>query len=167
MTPRQLNLLSLAVLLVVLALSWAAMPSGRIAVHFGAGGEPDSWGTRTELVGVVGSIVVAAWLFVAWLSHASDRLHWSMVNIPRKEFWSRPENEAVARERLAVDMALVNGWMIALVVAICPAMVLATRRGEMSGALGWYVVGVIALLCVVLTVVILRRNRFYRDVPEA
>lgn len=165
-SPMRWNVLALAVVLVVLGLGWLAMPTGRIPVHFGTGGEPDDWGTRNELVGVVAGISLATWLFIAWLSHAADRLHWSMVNIPRKDHWSRPENEAVARQRLAVDMAIVNLWTMALIAAVTPFMVVATRRGEMGSFLGWSVALVIAALCVVLGVVVWRRNRFYRDVPE-
>lgn len=165
-TPARWNAGALAVVLVVLGLTWVALPDGEIAVHFAWDGEPDAFGTRTELVGVLGGITVAIWLFLTWLSHAAGRLHWSMVNIPRKDHWEKPENMPVARRRLAEDMAVVNVWTMLLLVSTAPVMVLSARRGEMGSALGTGLLVLIGVMTVALLAVIRRRNRFYRDVPE-
>lgn len=163
--PMRWNVLSLAFLLVVLGLSWAAMPSGEVAIHFGGDGQPDSFGSRNGLVGGLTAAFVATWLFMAWLSSASDRLPWSMVNIPRKDHWSRPEHEPVARERLSEDLSLVNVGVTGLFAALCPVIVVSVRRGEMTGALEVAALGLPVAFCVALGVVLWRRNRFYRDVP--
>lgn len=165
--PARWNLLALVLVLITLGLSWLALPDGEIPVHFGADGRADDWGTRNGLVGVIGGLFVATWLFMAWLSHASDRLHWSMVNIPRKDHWEQPEHQPVARQRLAEDMALVNLWTMGLFAAICPVMVVSVRRGEMTGFLGGTVLVLIVGFCVALFALVRHRNRFYRDVPEA
>lgn len=166
-TPQRWNLYALVLVLGSFGLTWLALPAGEIAVHFGMDGQADGWGTRTQLVAVLAGISVATWLLFAWLSHASDRLHRSMVNIPRKDHWEKPEHAPVARQRLAEDMALVNLWAMGLFVALCPMMVLSARRGEMTGALGWSLWVVIGVFGVGLLLVMRQRNRFYRDVPEA
>lgn len=167
MTPMRWMWLSLVVALVALVLAWQAMPEGRIPTHFGFGGEADNWGTRDEFLGVLGAIMLATWTLLAWLTTHADRLHWSMVNIPRKDHWTLPENEPVARARLAEDMALTGVWTMLLLTALMPLMVLSVREGHMDGWLGvstWLVAGV---LTVGFLGVIWRRQRFYRDVPEA
>ncbi|MBE7325382.1 DUF1648 domain-containing protein [Nocardioides sp. Y6] len=165
--PARWNLSALLLALGSFALAWFALPDGEIAVHFGVDGQPDEWGTRTELVAVVGGLCLATWLFLAWMSHSADRLHWSMVNIPRKDHWAKPEHEPVARRRLAEDMALVNLWTMGLLVSICPVMVLSARRGELTGPLAWSVWILIGAFCLALVAMMRHRNRFYRDVPEA
>lgn len=167
MTPMRWMWLSLVVALSALAISWQLMPSGRIAVHFGAGGVADDWGTRNELCGVLAVIILVLWGAMAWMTTHADRLHWSMVNIPRKDHWSLPENEPVARARLAEDTALTGVWSMLLITALLPSMTLAVREGEMSGALEVVTLAVIVLLTVALMVGIWRRQKFYRDVSEA
>lgn len=167
MTPLRWMWLSLVVALTTLALAWQSMPTGRIAVHFGVGGEADNWGTRNELCGVVGLITIALWAFLAWMTTHADRLHWSMVNIPRKDHWARPENEPVARARLAQDMAVTGVWTMLLFAAIMPPMALAVRRGEMGALLGWATIGIVVVWTVAFLLLVRRRQQFYRDVPEA
>ena len=159
--------LGLVLALSSLALAWQSMPTGRIPVHFGVNGEADDWGTRDELCLVVGAITVALWAFLAAMVRWTDRLPWSLVNIPRKDHWSRPENESVARARLAEDMALTGVWTMVLIAALMPAMALSVRAGETTGVLGWSLAVVIVGLTVALLVAILRRQRFYRDVPAS
>ena len=167
MTPMRWMWLSLVVALSVLVLSWQSMPSGRIPVHFGPGGEADNWGTRNELCGVLALIILGLWAFMAWLTSRADRLHWSMINMPRKDHWMLPENEPVARARLAEDMALTGVWTMALFTAMMPLVVLSVRRGDMGGGLEVATFGVIAVLIVIGAVGLWRRQKFYRDVPEA
>lgn len=167
MTPMRWMWLSLVVAMTALVWAWQSMPDGEIPVHFGFSGEPDNWGTRTEFLGVLGAIMLGTWALMAWLTSRADRLHWSMINIPRKDHWMLPENEPIARARLAEDMAMTGVWSMLLFTALLPLMVLSVRAGEMSGWLGastWIVIGV---LTVAFMVAIWRRQRFYRDVPEA
>ncbi|WP_110240922.1 DUF1648 domain-containing protein [Nocardioides gilvus] len=166
MTPMRWMWLSLVFAMTVLALSWQSMPSGRIPVHFGAGGEADNWGTRNELCGIFGGIVIALWAFMAWLTSGADRLHWSMINMPRKEYWMLPENESLARARLAEDIALTGVWSMALLTAMMPLMVLSVRRGDMGGGLSGAAIAVIVVLTAAGAVGIWQRQKFYRDVPE-
>ena len=64
-------------------------------------------------------------------------------------------------------MALETLGDLGLFVALCPMLVLSARRGEMTGPLGWSLWVVIGVFGVGLLLVMRRRNRFYRDVPEA
>ena len=159
MTARRVFFASVVVAVLSVLASGASMPSGRIPVHFGAGGEPDRWGQRGELVVVLLAVVIGLALFMWFLARKAPTMPWELVNIPDKQHWQQPENEPVARARLAADMYATGAWCMGLFIVLAPLVALSTR---VPGAAGWPTLLVIGVACASLLVGVVVRTRFYR-----
>ncbi len=91
--------IALAANLLALALSWYTLPD-RVALHFGMGGVPDRWGSRTEHLAVMGAVLALCAGLGMWPTWLLRRLPAKWLNIPHKEFWLREENMAEMYRRL-------------------------------------------------------------------
>ncbi len=66
--PTRLSLLDVATIVLTVVIATVAMwiavygPSGPVPVHFGINGQPDRWGSRFEIVGVIGLMGLMAGL---------------------------------------------------------------------------------------------------------
>lgn len=161
--------ISVAVAALVTAWGWFAMPAGEIPVHFGARGDADRWGSRTELTTVFAVIAGGCALLMGAMARWTSTMSWTMVNIPQrdKEFWQRPENDARGRARLRDDMFLTGAWMMWLVAVLKVFVVISVRSGEISGVLGAALVVVPLLMTLGLIVAMLKRSGFYSQRPDA
>lgn len=166
MKYRPLFLASIAVAALSLLLVWWTLPQGRIPMHFGSDGEPDGWGNRSHLLGALGGVVLVLALFLGWLGARIPRMGWEFINVPRKEFWSRPENAARAKVRVQEDAYLTGAWTMWL-MALVPVMVKrsvdeAVETGRSSAVDLVVVLGAAALL----VVGVVWRQRWYRRHAE-
>ena len=96
--------------------------------HMDAAGNITRWTSRTAHVLMatgVGVLVVAVFLLPAALI---KRLPTSMLNLPHKEYWTRPENWPAAQQRLGDDL----GWMGAATLAFM-AFIMAQVAGATGG----------------------------------
>ena len=85
----------------------------RVPGHVGLFGEVTRWGTRGEHLTIgVGSLALMLGLF-ALLPRVMGRMNTSMLNLPHKAYWSRPENWPVAQRMLAEDMGWLGAGMLA------------------------------------------------------
>ena len=166
MRYRPLFLASFAVAVALVVWVWWALPGGRIPTHFGPGGEPDGWGTRHVPMAVMLGTVLGTGGLLGWLAARSGTLSWGMVNVPRKDFWSRPENEPVARARLQEDMYLVGSWTLWLLAGVTLLVLVEVRRAVETGSAGTGGLLVPLVACVVLVVGVLWRQRWYRRAPD-
>lgn len=82
---------------------WDAMPE-RVAVHFGANGRPNGWASRNDNFWMLQGLYVFMFLMFyfsgAWILKIPARY----VNLPNKDYWFRPENEAAARDKISRAM---------------------------------------------------------------
>lgn len=76
---------------VLVALLFRVMQPARIAVHFGAGGQADRWGSANESA----LLMVGLSLLMCTLFASTHRLLFvfppSWVNLPNKAYWLKPE----------------------------------------------------------------------------
>lgn len=73
--------------------------------HIDGAGNVTRWGSRTEhlvLGGVMGIGMVAIFVLPGLLA---DKLPTDMLNLPHKDYWTRPENWPTARRMLNEDLA--------------------------------------------------------------
>ena len=166
MRYRALYLTSFAVTVALVAWVWWTLPSGRIPLHFGADGEPDGWGTRHVPMAVLLGTVLGTGGLLGWLASRSETLGWGMVNIPRKDWWSRPENEPLARARVKEDMYLVGSWTLWLLACVTVLVLVEVRRAVETGSAGTSGLLVPLLACVLLAGGVAWRQRWYRRVPD-
>lgn len=96
---RALLVLGFLANLALALISLVVLPE-RVAVHFGADGVPDDWGSNrtTGLLMIALYSVLFAMLYLTpWLV---ARLPPRWVNLPHRDYWLRPEHRAAAVERL-------------------------------------------------------------------
>ena len=90
---RSLMTIGLVANLVLAAVSLILAP-GTVAVHFGAGGEPDGWGSANAnalFMAGINLLLFGMFYFMPRLVRVTPQ-RW--VNLPNKDYWFREENKA-------------------------------------------------------------------------
>jgi hypothetical protein len=85
--------------LLLALVSWMLLPE-RVAIHFGAGGIPDDWGSSLAMTGL--SVGLSLLLF-ALLTHSADlvrRAPARWINLPNRAYWLVPERREATAARL-------------------------------------------------------------------
>lgn len=153
--------------LVVTTLAWFTLPE-RVPLHFGAAGQVDRWGSRTEAVVTMGAIIGGMALLFWVLVLAVPRLPASLVNLPArdKEWWlATPERHEELNRRLVADLYLLGAATVLLVVLLEAATVWQARTPD--PALGpWFWVLTAGYLVLVLGYTAYLVTRRYRA-PQA
>jgi len=86
--------------LALLAVSYAMLP-GRVALHFGSGGTPDSWGSKQAYVGVFLGVVIAIFALFSALPVLLRKVPGSMRRHPYRDYWTKAANRAELDRRNA------------------------------------------------------------------
>lgn len=89
-----------------------------VATHFGADGKPNDWMSRLNATLLVGGIQTLLPLFLLGVSWLSAKLPESMLNIPNREYWLRPDK----REATLSHMQLLMSWIAVLTTAFMAVM---------------------------------------------
>lgn len=141
-----------AVWLGVLAWQATVLPE-RVPTHFGSGGEPDGWSSKS---GALAFSVLGPLLFALPLPLMSLMvLRWpSSINVPNKQWWTASGARLRRFERLLrEDLWLITALTLALLVAGQVGIVMAARSGTdqmpgwaLPGALVVFIVGLGAVL---------------------
>ncbi|CAM3336549.1 DUF1648 domain-containing protein [Nocardioides dubius] len=117
----------------------------RVPLHFGGGGDPDRWGSRTEALvttGLIGGgLVLLFWVLARWLPRAPSEL----LNLPAadKRWWlATEERTAELRRRLSDDLYGIGAVTVLLIVVLEAITVVISHHDEPSlpGWL-WLIVG--------------------------
>lgn len=116
-------------LLAVLHLAWAltVLPD-RVAAHFGRGGLPDQWNSRSEfgaLYAVMLGVEVAIFCGLAVLL---PRLPAATINLPRKDYWLAPQRSAATRRHIAGQLLIFGAATQAFLTGAMHLTVLANRQ---------------------------------------
>ena len=107
---RRYLITAIAANICLLTYSFAVLPD-RVAMQFGSGGVPNSWGSKWAFVAVfaVADLIVAA---IAFLSvPACFKLPASLLSLPNKDYWLKPENRKELEARFS---ALIEEFGVAL-----------------------------------------------------
>ncbi|MDT0200767.1 DUF1648 domain-containing protein [Nocardioides sp. AE5] len=116
----------------------ATLPE-RVPLHFGAIGEVDRWGSRTEALVTMGILGAAMALLFAALAHWTPRVPETLLNINArdKRWWlATPEREAELRRRLEVDLHVIAAATMVLLIAVEAVMIHTAHDAEPS--LPWW-----------------------------
>lgn len=97
---------------IYLARIWDRLP-GRMATHFGAGGEADGWSSKLKFVVFGFALVVMFVGIFGFLSMLLRKAPNSWINMPNKHYWLAPER----RERTLAQLQPHLDWMGFLSVA--------------------------------------------------
>ena len=141
----------------VVAVSALVLPE-RVPVHFGPGGEADSYETRTWAITVDVVLGTALTALFAGLAAWMRRVPLDFVNVPHPEHWKTPEHEPELRRRLRDDLYGVGAATLLLLAALTAVITrVAVEGGDRLpwGALGLvlaYLVGMAVWTVRALTV---------------
>ncbi|HBE70860.1 MAG TPA: hypothetical protein DDW52_22165 [Planctomycetaceae bacterium] len=91
-----LYFISIALLIAssALALLWYAELPDKVASHYNAAGQPNSYSPRGLFVGLMVGIEWAVGLLMLGLAAALPKLPTQMINIPNRDYWLSAENRA-------------------------------------------------------------------------
>ncbi|MGY2064605.1 DUF1648 domain-containing protein [Blastococcus sp. SYSU DS0619] len=162
--PRTWFAASTVLYAAVWAWSWSRLPE-RVPIHFGAGGEPDDWTSRTAALwftALLGLGMVAVFAGSVWLVRRAGP---GLINVPNPQYWKRPENLGRLRGLIVADLWLFGAWTMLLLTAVDWLVVRAATAAD--PALGpWPLVLVGGYLVVVLGRVMWSYTRRYAVPPS-
>jgi len=142
--------------------AWSTFPD-RVPVHWGGGGDVDRVVSRDRAVVELVVIGGALTLVLGGAAALVRRLPLGGINVPHKEFWSRPENRPELDRRLAADLWLVaTATLLLLAVIVVEVGLVADDPDPRLGPLFW--VALVVYLVVVLGLAVHGAVRRYRPV---
>jgi uncharacterized membrane protein len=100
-----------------LAFVSASMPE-RVATHFGLGGIPNGWMSRSGFVEFSVIIVLVVSLVLIGAAWLVRKLPVSLVNMPNRDYWLAPERREEASRRMLRYMLWLLSGMVAFFAAI-------------------------------------------------
>jgi uncharacterized membrane protein len=129
-----------------LALTAPQLPE-RVASHFGAGGEPNGWMSRSaylQFIGIFGAVVP---LFIVVVFRS---LPVNLINVPNRDFWFAPERSAQSRDYLFRQSFWFASLMIVFFTGIHLAIVQANGHSpaqlslpSLLGVAGFFLLGLL------------------------
>lgn len=135
---------------------WLAQMPERVASHFNAAGNPNGWMARREHGTFMLLFALGEPAFVLTLIWAMKFLPSNLLNVPKREYWHRPENYPKAcaimlawAQSLAIAMLLWNtlfNWQIVKANLTQPPHLEGSGVGLITGIFLAVVVGFIAWL---------------------
>ena len=157
--PRRAFAAVVAAYVAVLARLALTLPD-RVPLHFGAGGDADRWGSRTEALvtwTVVGVVTLGGGALLA--RHATGGSG-ALLNLPHKDYWLAAERRADFRRRFEGDMLGFVAWTgLLLVVLMLVTGVSAVEDGSVPGWWFWLSLAVYLTGTAAWLVWLLRRYR--------
>ncbi|MEA3409857.1 MAG: DUF1648 domain-containing protein [Candidatus Eisenbacteria bacterium] len=156
-TPMTILLLLAAVAAVQMVHYYPLLPE-RLAVHFGASGEPNGWSSKGEFMVLFGAMEAFFVLFGVGLAFALDRIPVALINVRNKDYWFSPERREESLEFLKNRILWIETATLGFLVALAQILFrenLGDAPPRLSGDF-WYVmiVFVVAVLWLALQIVL-------------
>jgi len=101
---RKILIAVFAANLILAAVSFAAMPA-QVAIHFGGGGEPDSWASKEFNTAIFLVLEVPFFLLFYYAPVLTGGDIKKYLNVPNKEYWLRDDNLALFHRKFGTSMA--------------------------------------------------------------
>lgn len=160
MTARTAFLATLLLYAGVVIWGWSTFPD-RVPVHWGDGGDADRLVSRDRAVVELVVIGGALALLLGGAAALVARLPLSLVNVPHKEHWSRPENRPELNRRLGTDLYVIaTATLLLLTVIAVQVGMVADDPDPRLGPLFW--VAFVLYLVMVVGIAVNSALRRYR-----
>jgi hypothetical protein len=116
---------------IVFCYAWVRLPATGVPLHFGLDGGADRFGTRSEALVYLAVLGVAMTALLGGLAEATGRgrLATGYLNVPYKQYWTRPEHEPRMRALMAEDLFHIGAATLALLAVVGLGIVEAARGG--------------------------------------
>jgi len=110
---------------------WAAgQVPDTLATHFGAGGQPDDWASRTGFLITYFVLTVVMVVIFAGLPLLMRRLPPSSFSLPNRDYWMTPLRREGTLKRLTSQLLTLGGATLLFDSAIMHLVVMANRLEE-------------------------------------
>ncbi|MCK4510554.1 DUF1648 domain-containing protein [bacterium] len=165
-TPMTVLLLLAAVAAIQMTHYYPLLPE-RLAVHFGASGEPDGWSSKGEFMVLFGGMEVFFVLFGWAFATLLDRVPLALINIPHKDYWFSPERQEESRAFLRNQILWIETATLGFLVALAQLIFrenLGSALPRLPGSF-WYVL--VAFVAAVLWFSVRIIMRFRRPREQA
>jgi uncharacterized membrane protein len=96
---RMVFIVSFIANMILVAVGLVLCP-GKVAIHFGMGGEPDGWASGSVnalIMSGVNILIFVSFFFTSYLIKITPS-RW--INLPNKEYWLKPENRDKMESKL-------------------------------------------------------------------
>ena len=100
----KINIIALVLAIGISVSSYVVSPD-HVAIHFGINGKPDSWASSASLLAISIGTYALAVVPIIFIGSYASKIPFSMLNIPHKEHWSKPELKEILYEKLESSMA--------------------------------------------------------------
>ncbi len=84
----------------------------QVAIHFGADGRPDGWGSREFFV----TFNIVLYVFIYFLFRFIRKVPKEFVNMPHRAYWFAPEREEQTRKDLGFFLDLIGIFTFILIL---------------------------------------------------
>ena len=101
---RKILIAVFAANLILAAISFAALPA-QVAIHFGAGGKPDSWASKEFNTAIFLVLEVPFFLLFYYAPVLTGGDIKKYLNVPNKDYWLRDDNLALFHRKFGTSMA--------------------------------------------------------------
>lgn len=119
-----------------MAIVYPGLPEA-VPTHFGTGGEPDAWSSRTGAIATYAGIVVFTAGFCFGLARLLPRIPDALVNLPHKDYWLAPERRDETHRLLFDVLVNLGSATVALVIATM-ALAFRVALGQSPGLGTWF-----------------------------
>jgi uncharacterized membrane protein len=154
--------LAFALLLGVVECLWfyPLLPA-RVAVHFGAGGAANGWGTKDSFVTTLAATYCVLVIVFGALPFLFRLIPDSMINLPNKDYWLSPERREETYDRLTNQVLLIGGLTLLLIDTIFYLCFQAnmSEKPSLNPDLLWILLGVFFAVTIAWTIRMLRGYR--------
>jgi len=132
-----------------------------MAVHFGADGQADGWGSKDGFyqgMGIVFAIMTVLFGAMPWILRAAPD---SIINLPNKDYWLTPERRENTIERLAEQMLLFGSIALLFLDGTLYLCFQAnySAKAAMNAKLLWGMIGGFAAITIVWILSLIRSLR--------
>ena len=132
-----------------------------VASHFGPGGQPDGWSSKSTFLALYGVMVVVTVGPLLLLPLFLRRIPDHLINLPNKDYWLAPERREETFRIIGVYLLwLANGTLMFLAHLMGVAMAANLEPEPRLGITSWWSFGLYMAFVIGWTPVLLRR--FYR-----
>lgn len=143
-----------------LVLQFPSLPE-RVATHFGAGGEPNAFSSKSVFVLMMLAFVIGMPVFLVVLAKIMRYLPKSMINIPNREYYLHPDRA----EKTLAEMETSMIWLATIteifLIGLVQLTISANTQGKALSMTGFSIL-MIFYMCAITAFCVLLIRRYGR-----
>ena len=156
---------SALIVTVIQAMYYAPKLPDKMASHFGQGGNPDGWMSKTTFLAFMIGMQFGLTAFLLGMGWVAGKLPISMVNIPNREYWLHEDRAADTLNYLAGMLAWITAATALLMVFVFQLSIQANLADETKLPMGPFLI-ILGGYLVVITAIVIRMVMRFRKVPD-